>query len=90
MDCTDKYYNFQPSTNDHSKHVVYYKSEALQLTPPPPPLLMWHTIFNQAFCISQWILKGEAKAKSAWSPVLGSLRYEEAHLTHVLAVTKET
>ena len=35
MDCTDNYYNLQPSTNDHSKHIVYYKSEALQLTPPP-------------------------------------------------------
>ena len=42
------------------------------------------------FCISQWFLKGEAKAKNAWSPVLGSLRYEKAHLMHVLAVTKET
>ena len=73
MDCTDKYYNLQPSTNDHSKHFGYYKSEDLQLT-PPPFLLMRHTIFNQAFFISQWFLKGEAKAKSAWSPVLGSLR----------------
>ena len=32
-----KYYNLQPSTNDPSKHFGYYKSEALQLTPPPPP-----------------------------------------------------
>ena len=41
MDCTDKFYNLQPSTKyDQSKHFVYYKSEALQLTPPPPPLLM--------------------------------------------------
>ena len=25
MDCTDKYYNLQPSTNDQSKRFVYYK-----------------------------------------------------------------
>ena len=70
---------------------MHSKSEALRLPPPPPLfLLMRQTIFNQAFCISQWFLKGEAKAKSAWSPVLGSLRYEKAHLIHVLSVTKET
>ena len=34
MDCTDIYYNWQPSTNDHLKHFVYYEIEALQLTPP--------------------------------------------------------
>ena len=39
MDCTNKYYNLQPSTNDHSKHFGYYKKEALQLTPPPPLLM---------------------------------------------------
>ena len=42
MDCTDKYYNLQPSTNDQSKHFVYYKSEALQPTPPPLTYVTHH------------------------------------------------
>ena len=54
MDCTDKFYNLQPSTNDQSKHFVYYKSEALQLTPPPPltyvtPFLTKHFAFHNGF-----------------------------------------
>ena len=53
MDCTDKYYNLQPSTNDHSKHFVYYKSEALQLTPHlylcDTPFLTKHFAFLNGF-----------------------------------------
>ena len=55
MDCTNKYYNLQPSTNDHSKHFGYYKKEALQLTPPPPlylcdtPFLTKHFAFLNGF-----------------------------------------
>ena len=55
MDCINKYYNLQPSTNDHSKHFGYYKSEALQLTPPPPlylcdtPFLTKHFAFLNGF-----------------------------------------
>ena len=46
MDCPDKYYNLQPSTNYHSKHFVYYKSEALQSAAnPPPPLYLCDTPF---------------------------------------------
>ena len=94
MDCTDKYSNLQPSTNDihvvchlnerSLKHYVHYKSEVLQL---PPFFYLCDT--TKHFLISQWFLKGEAKAKSACSPVLGSLRYEKAQIIHVLAVTKE-
>ena len=66
MDCTDKHYNLQPSTNDHSKHFVYYKSEALQL-PPPPPLYLCDTSFVTKHLHFSMVLKGEAKAKSVWS-----------------------
>ena len=44
------------------------------------------SIFAEKYLFSVFI----TKAKSAWSPVLGSLRYEKAQIIHVLSVTKET
>ena len=67
-------------------------------TPPPPPPppnnnVTYHIPFMkpiQGISYFIRIFNGETKAMSVWSPVLGSLRYEKAHLIHVLAVTKKT
>ena len=99
MDCTDKYCNMQPSTNDIS--VVCHLNERSLKTfcallkwssAAKPPFYLCDTILTNHFAFLDGILKGEANAKSTWSPVLliGSWSYGKAQIIQVLAVTKET